>query len=141
MADIAAIRSGIQTRLKTISALGSHVYDRWPDQIPDTPAAVVLPSDAEYEQNFGNGRTAKMGFEVYLFVSLAAGYAQAQTKLDPLLATSSTGGVYGAIHADRRLNSLVDKVFVKGHRNYDQVDAGDGVAYAAAVVDLEVWQS
>lgn len=141
MADVGTIRTALGVRLATISNLT--IYDRWPNQSPvNTPCAIVLPTDGEYEQNFGDGRTAKLNFEVYLFASLAPGYEQAQRTLDPLLATSSTGGVYGAIHADRKLVSTVHDTFIRGHRNYDQIGGEDGgPAYAAAVVDVTVWSS
>ena len=116
MAHIGTIRTSLGDRLRTISNLA--VYDRWPNQQNvQTPCAIVMPGEAEYEQQFGDGRLARLEFEIYLFASLAPGYEQAQRALDPLIATSSTGGVYGAIHADRTLGSAVHTTFVRGHRN------------------------
>src|SRR3990167_1854692 len=98
MANPTALRTGLGVRLKTIAGLT--VYNRWPGQI-NPPCAVIDMVRAEPEQTFGRGDLTKWDFQIYLFQPLGGGYENAQDRMDILLATSSTGGISGAIHGDR----------------------------------------
>ena len=96
---------------------------------------------AEHEQTFGRGDLTKWPIDVYVFVSLAPGLEQSQDNLDPLLATSSTGGIYGAIQADRTLGGVVSTTFVQNMHDYDQFDADQSLSYAGAIVSVECWST
>lgn len=138
MASPKTIREGVANRLRTIQGLT--VYDRWPDQLAQTPCAVMLPPESDYEQAFGRGELTLWRMDIHLFASVKAGLDRGQDVLDRLLATSSTGGVFGAIHGDRTLGGAAHWTSIKGHRSYDLSETDD-VAYAAAVVETEVWAS
>lgn len=136
MANPRGLRTGLADRLKTISGLT--VYERWPGQI-NPPCAVVGLGEAEPEQTFGRGDFTRWNFDLYLFQSLAGGYENAQDRMDPLLATSSTGGIYGAIHGDRTLGGRAASTFVRGIRDYDRVSINEQVDYMGVIADVEVW--
>ena len=140
MASPATIRNALQTRLATIAGL--RVYAQYPSQM-NVPCAVLIPLVSEPEQTFGRGDLSRYEFDVALFVSAAGGMENAQTKLDPYLATSSTGGVFGAVAADRTLGGAVAATFVKGLSEYGLVEAeaGEQVAYMRATVKLECWST
>lgn len=139
MATVAAIRSGLETRLKSISNL-RHVYRRWPSQA-DFPCVIIGRGTMEPEQTFGRGDLTRYLFELYLLAPLTPGYEAAQDKIDPFLATSSTGGIYGAIHADRTLGGAVQNTFVTSVADDEQFDLGDGREVIGAIVNLEIWAS
>lgn len=140
MANPTALRTGLANRLKIIKGMGT-VYPRWPDAIMP-PCAIIRRGEMEPEQTFGTSGPCKWLFEVYLFTSLAGGYGNAQDNLDPFLATSSTGGLYGVIDGDRTLGGVAITTFVRGIREDDQYDLGGGdIAVAGAVADIEVWAS
>ncbi len=140
MASPSVIRTALRTRLLSISGLT--VYERWPAGQVETPCAVIdLPSN-EVRQTFGRGDFARWPVEVTLFVGGQAGDDEAQQNLDPYLATSSTGGVFGAIATDPTLGGVVSSTIIKGYRDYNPVTVGDvGLVYRSAVFDLDVWSS
>lgn len=138
MANPRTIRESLATRLRTIAGL--NVYEGYP-AIATFPCAIIHLGGAEPEQTFGRGDMTKWDFEVDLRVSPSPGPDIAQQNLDPYLATSSTGGIFGTIAADRRLNNTVIGTMVKGFRDYDLRDEGDGILYVGAMIDLEIWTS
>ena len=137
MASPRTIRTALAARLRSISGLT--VHPRWPNNLIP-PCAVIDSDQSEPEQTFA-GTLTRWTFPVQLYVPQAPGFEQAQDTLDALLATSSTGGIYGAIAADRTLGGAVDTVFVKGHRDYGLQELAEGVYVQAAVIDLEVWST
>ena len=141
MASPRTIRTRLRDRIATIAGLT--VYDRWPNSNGNLnlPCAILQPGEAEHEQVFGRGDLTKYAYEVHVFVSAAAGVEQGQDSLDAFLATSSTGGIFGAIAADRRLNNTVDGTFVKGYRDYSPIGDENQVVMMGAILDLEIWSS
>lgn len=140
MANPRTIRANLGTRLKTMSRLGGRVYERWPSLGNiNTPCAVIDFGGAEPEQTFGRGELTRWDLQVYLLVSVAKGLDLAQDELDPLLATSSTGGIFGAIAADRTLGGAVDTCFVRGYRDHQPIEVGENLVLYSAVCDLEAW--
>ena len=133
------IRTALQTRLKSINGL--QVYRTWPNGPVNTPCAIIRRARAEPEQTFGRGDLTKWAFELYVFTTLAPGYQQAQDNIDRYIATSSTGGIYGAIHADRTLGGTVASTFVKGFSPDDQYDFGPDVVYQGFVAEVECWST
>ena len=138
MANPRTLRTGLADRLKTLTGL--NVYERWPGQL-NPPCAIVSYTGGEPEQTMGRGDLTRWDFEVDLLIPLAGGWENAQDRLDPLLATSSTGGVYGALNADRTLGGSVDTVFVQGLEEDQQFEVGDGIAALGAAVEIEVWST
>jgi hypothetical protein len=142
MANFGAIRDALQSRLQSINGL--RVYDTWPNQIAELPCAIIQPSGSEYEQTFGNSPSAVVHrFAVQLYVSAAAGLVQGQDSLDPYLSTSSTGGIPGAINADRTLGGVVWGTFVRGYHDYGPY-GGDEMtppAFMGVIIDVELTTS
>ena len=138
MATLSAIRAGLAARLLTIQALPI-VYERWPGQV-NPPCAVIEITDAEPEQTMGRGDLTRYNVNLHLLMPLAGGWENAQDRLDPLMTTSSTGGVFGAIHADRTLGGAVQATFVRSlPREYERRIIDDNLECLAATVPLEVW--
>ena len=139
MANPSTIRNGLATQLKTISAL-KRVYTRWPNII-DVPCAIIKRGQAEPEQTFGRGDLTMWPFEIYVFVSGAGGFENAQDNADPFAATSSTGGIYGAINADRTLGGVVASTFIKQIREDTDWQVGDGIDFYGFVAEVECWST
>ncbi len=138
MANPRTIRTALATRLESIAGLKA--YRNWPALGNlNVPCVIVDVGEAEPEQTFGRGDLTRWTFPLYVLVNSAGGPEQGQDNLDPYLATSSTGGIFGAIAADRTLGGTVDTVFVKGYRDYDPQVVDDNLMYQGCIIDLEVW--
>ena len=139
MADVDALASGIVTRLKTIGGLD--VYNGWPDMV-HPPCIVVDYAGDEPEQTMGRGELARWDFDLELFAPLAGGEANARHYLHPLIATSSTGGVFGAIAGDRTLGGVAHSCFLlRGGSKPTREYLEDGVLVLKQTRRLEVWAS
>ena len=138
MATARDLRAGLKARLETMNGVKGRVYTRWPSQM-DFPCAVITRGRAEPEQTMGRGDLTRWEFEVYLLASLAPNYEGAQDRLDTFINTSSTGGVYTAIHNDRTLGGAASYTFVMGIREDEQVELTESLAAMGAVVELQVW--
>ena len=136
MAELAAVRDGIKTRLDTISGLRAH--DVWPDQI-NTPAALVRPIRDPYQLTLSNVQT--WTFEVVLIAYPAQqGIARGQEILDPYLADAGSQSIKAALRGDKTLGGAVSTLDVLGWRDYGVIDIGIGIEYIGAIVDVQVWQ-
>jgi hypothetical protein len=120
LANINAIRSGLATRLATISGL--RVAAEQPDN-PNPPLAVVIPDNTKYDDVFGRGMDTTT-FRVILIVSRVA-EKQAQKNLDAYCATTGTGSIKAAIEGDKTLGGSVFDCRVTEMRNYGQISVGD----------------
>lgn len=138
MSGVRELRDGLQARLATIANLTA--YDTLPDIIMP-PCAVVLPNQGLYEQTFGRGDMTQHQFELHLFVTLAGGIRNAEENLDVYMAASSTGGVYGAIHADRTLGGRAAYSSIRGYRDYGIKEIGTNMEFLGVTVDVEVWST
>ncbi len=138
MANPLVLASGIVDRLKTIKGL--EVYNGWPDVV-NPPCAIVDYAGQEPEQTMGRGDLTRWDFDIELQFSLAGGEANARQRMYPLLATSSTGGVYGAIHGDRTLGGLAGATFVKSYSKPERLIREDNVPVLQATIRAEVWAS
>ena len=138
MANPRALRQSLADRLGSINGL--RAYARWPALgNVNVPCVIVDGPTAEPEQTFGRGELTRWSFPLYVLVNSAGGAEQGQDNLDPYLATSSTGGIFGAIAADRTLAGTVDTVFVKAIRDYAPIEIEENRVYMGAIVDCEVW--
>lgn len=139
MANPRTLRTGLGTRLRTIAGLT--VYERWPNQL-NPPCAIVDLVGAEPEQTMGRGELTRYDFDLHVLMPLAGGWENAQDRLDPLLATSSTGGLFGAIAADRTLGGAAHTTFVKAlPRDYERRIVDENIEILAVTVPVEVWAS
>lgn len=136
MSNVNTVRTGLYNRLNTIAGLT--VYRTWPNVIK-VPCAIIKRAGMQPEQTFGRGDLTKYGFELFVFGSLAGGYENGQDNMDRYLAVTSTGGIFGAIAADRTLGGVVDTVFVREFREDDQWTVAENVDFQGFVADVEVW--
>lgn len=136
MANVGTVRTGLANRLKTISGLT--VHRTWPNVI-NPPCAVIRRTNAEPEQTFGRGDLTRYTFDLYLFGTMAGGYESAQDNMDRYLSVTSTGGVFGAIAADRTLGGVVDTTFVRNFREDDELSIAENVSFQAFVGEVECW--
>ena len=139
MADYSAIKTGIKTRLDTLSGLIATF-----DTVPDTvypPVAVVVPRSPEVEYNVSMGNSAhnsmlqRFNFDVLIL----AGRFNSEYSQDALDAfVSGTGSVYNAIAGDRRLGGTVSDCRITRMLDYGQIVLGEG-EFLGARFELEVY--
>ncbi len=139
MADYSAIKTGIKTRLDTLSGLIATF-----DTVPDTvypPVAVVVPRSPEVEYNVSMGNSAhnsmlqRFNFDVLIL----AGRFNSEHSQDALDAfVSGTGSVYNAIAADRQLGGTVSDCRITRMLDYGQIVLGEG-EFLGARFELEVY--
>lgn len=138
MASARVIRNALTTRLRSIDKLT--VHPRVPDfGYLNPPCATIMPTRGEPEQTFGRGDLTKWEFDVTVLVPGAQGRLDAQDQLDKYTATSSTGGIFGAIAADRTLGGVVDTTFFKAMSDYGEVEIAQDVMLMGVTISLECW--
>ena len=131
------LRDGLKARLDTIAGLVAH------DVIPQVvvpPCAIIVPRRGSFEETMGRGGDpARYFFEIWLFAP-SGDFPSGQNILDRYLAATSTGGVFGAIAADRTLGGRAITAFVDGYREYEVRDYSN-IQVLTTTVDVEVWSS
>ena len=139
MADYSAIKTGIKTRLDTLSGLIA-TFDTVPDTIYP-PVAVVVPRGPEVEYNVSMGNSAhnsmlqRFNFDVLIL----AGRFNSEYSQDALDAfVSGTGSVYNAIAGDRQLGGTVSDSRITRMLDYGQIVLGEG-EFLGARFELEVY--
>ena len=139
MADYAAIKDGIKTRLETLSGLIA-VFDTVPDRaVP--PVAVVVPGAPPVEYNVSMGASTNASqlqrFNFEILVLAQRFYTEtAQDKLDSYV--SGTGSVYNAIAGDTTLGGTASDARITRVADYGQIVVGEG-EFMGAKLDLEVY--
>jgi hypothetical protein len=139
VADYAAIKDGIKTRLETLSGLIA-VFDTVPDRaVP--PVAVVVPGAPPVEYNVSMGASTNASqlqrFNFEILVLAQRFYAEtAQDKLDSYV--SGTGSVYNAIAGDTTLGGTASDARITRVADYGQIVVGEG-EFMGARLDLEVY--
>ena len=139
MADYAAIKDGIKTRVETLSVLIA-VFDTVPDRaVP--PVAVVVPGAPPVEYNVSMGASTNASqlqrFNFEILVLAQRFYAEtAQDKLDSYV--SGTGSVYNAIAGDTTLGGTASDARITRVADYGQIVVGEG-EFMGARLDLEVY--
>lgn len=132
MATISQIRTGLSTRLATITGLRSG--PTIPDNV-NPPFAIVAPSSVDYHRAFNNALST-FNFTVTLVVGRVS-ERTAQNSLDAYCSPSGTSSIRVAIEADKTLGGVVFDTIVTGMRNYGSVTIGENT-YLAAEFDIAV---
>lgn len=132
MATISQIRSGLSTRLATITGLRSG--PTIPDNV-NPPFAIVAPSSVDYHRAFNNALST-YNFTVTLVVGRVS-ERTAQNSLDAYCSPSGASSIRVAIEADKTLGGVVFDTIVTGMRNYGSVTIGENT-YLAAEFDIAV---
>ena len=132
MASITAIRSGLATRLGTITGL------RTGATIPDNvnpPYAIITPTTVNYHRAFNNALST-FNFTVMVVVGRVS-ERTSQNSLDAYCSPSGSSSIRVAIEADKTLGGVVFDTIVTGMRNYGSVVLGENT-YLAAEFDIAV---
>ena len=136
MADYAAIRDGLKTRLETISAL-TVVYDTVPDRVV-VPCAIVAPGSpiAQYHQS-GNdsGALTQFNFDIIVLVQHWEPNA-AQDRIDAVI--SGAGSVETAIEGSKVLGGAASTCQVVRCLDYGRILVAD-TEYSGARFTVEVY--
>lgn len=102
MTSLAAVRDGLEARLKTIGGL--HVTDYVPDDVAALPAAFIFPpTNTDYSDDLGMG-----SFTVTFIVMLLVPATVDRQQLDLYALLDRTGpkSIYAVIMADKTLGGL-----------------------------------
>lgn len=133
MATLDQLRSGLKTRLATITGLrptATYMEDVNP------PAAMVLPVSAEFDVDMSADDTYQ--FDICVFVN-GADLNRAQTAIDAYLSRSGANSIKVAIEADPTLGGVADSVKVRGFREYAMKQDVGGRPVLEAKVQVEVY--
>ena len=132
MASITDIRSGLATRLATITGL------RTGATIPDNvnpPYAIISPNSVQYHRAFNNALST-YNFTVMVVVGRVS-ERTSQNSLDAYCSPSGSSSIRVAIEADKTLGGVVFDTIVTGMRNYGSISIADNT-YLAAEFDIAV---
>jgi len=132
MTALSTLRSGLATRLATISGLRASATI--PDN-PTPPIAVVMPGRITYDTAFGRG-SDEYTFSIMLIVGRVADRA-AQNTLDAYCASSGSASVKAAIEADRTLGGAALDCRVTEMTNQAPLAIGD-ITYLTAEFNVLV---
>jgi hypothetical protein len=114
MASLSSIRSGLSTRLATISALSVYAYV--PDSIEPPTAVVGVMSSVDYDSTMSRGSDS---YEIPLYLYVSRVDAElSQDSLDEFLAGSGSSSIKQAIEGDSTLGGVVSSARVVEASNY-----------------------
>jgi hypothetical protein len=114
MASLSSIRSGLSTRLATISGLS--VYSFVPDSIEPPTAVVGVMSSVDYDSTMSRGSDS---YEIPLYLYVSRVDAElSQDSLDEFLAGSGSSSIKQAIEGDSTLGGVVSSARVVEASNY-----------------------
>jgi hypothetical protein len=114
MASLSSIRTGLSTRLATISGLS--VYSYVPDSIEPPTAVVGVMSSVDYDSTMSRG-SDMYEIPLYLYVSRVDAELS-QDSLDEFLAGSGSSSIKQAIEGDTTLGGVVSSARVVEASNY-----------------------
>ena len=120
MASITNIRSGLATRLATISGL--RTASTMPDN-PNPPIAIVIPDNINFDNAFQRGMDT-LTFRIFVVVG-RADERTAQNSIDAYCATSGASSIKAAIEGDKTLGGSAYNCRVTDMRNYGSVIIGE----------------
>ena len=120
MASISSIRTGLATRLGTISGLRTAATI--PDN-PNPPIAIVIPDSINFDDTFHRGMDT-LNFKILVIVG-RADERTAQNSIDGFCATSGSSSVKAAIEGDKTLGGTAYDCRVTTMSNYGSVLIGE----------------
>ena len=134
---MAATLSDIRTALKTTmtGVSGLRCFDTAPDN-PSFPAAIVIPTGAEFDQAMGRG------LDEYRFDVIVMAQGQSdragQTALDALVSGAGSSSIRAVLWADPTLGQVVSTSRVEGMTAYGESQTPDGARYYRATLTVVV---
>jgi hypothetical protein len=133
MASITDLRTGLATRLATISGL------RTTTETPDTitpPIAIINVSNVMFDKTFARGLD-EYNFLITVIVG-RVGERSAQRLLDGYVSSTGLSSVKLAIELDKTLGGKCDSLRVTDMRNYGSIVVGE-ITYLAAEFNVVVY--
>ena len=132
---ISAVRSKLAAALETISGL--RVYEDWPGQIAEFPAAIIRPMRGDW--NTIIPRTARRDFwQISIYATLSGGIEQAQQTLEDYLETTGAKSIKTVIEDYTLYGSVCSFARIISWSEYGGYEFG-GVKYLGVKIDLETW--
>ena len=142
MTSLQTARDAIKTRLDAAGIVGLEVVSGWPNNVQVPPSGgvlvVVSPTGVEYGQTFGPD-SSMVSVEIHVFASMAGGFVNAETNIEPYLSNTGASSLLQALRGDPYLSSTV--AYAKppsGMREYGVKEVGKQTLLGA-IVDLEVF--
>lgn len=132
MGSIASVRTGLKTRLATITGLNAYALV---PMTPNLPAGLVEPRSIDFDVAMARG-SDRATFDVVILVAESISEL-AQTQLDPYLAGSGSQSVKAAIEGDPTLGGAADWTRVIGVSSYGDIQYS-GKLYLGARFTVEV---
>lgn len=130
---VSAIRSGLATRLATISGLRTAAVV---PESPEPPVAIVIPGTITYDSTFARAMD-EYEFTVLVLVGRVDSRT-AQNLLDGYCNPSGSSSVKTAIEGDKTLGGAAFDCRVTSMRNYQQTPVGD-ITYLSAEFVVQVY--
>jgi hypothetical protein len=127
--SVSSLRSGLSTRLATISGLRTSSYVI-PDPMP--PVAIVIPSGITFDSTFARGMD-EYEFVVLVLVG-SVDDRTSQDRMDAYCDPSGSGSIKAAIEGDKTLGGAAFTLRVREMRNYQQTPIGDQIYLSAEFV-------
>jgi len=127
--SVTSLRSGLATRLATITGLRTAAYVP-PDPMP--PVAIVIPTGITYDSTFARGMD-EYEFTILVLVG-AVNDRTSQATMDAYCDPSGSGSIKTAIEADKTLGGAAFTLRVREMRNYQQTPIGDQTYLTAEFV-------
>lgn len=120
-ATITQIKTGLATRLSTVSGLRTYNYQ--PDQL-NPPMAFAMLESLNYHRTMRTALT-EMQFTVRVIVARAT-ERPAEYALDTYTSATGAGSIKEAIEGDRTLGGIVDDLIVESATGMQTITANDG---------------
>jgi hypothetical protein len=120
MASVGEIRTGLATRLATITGLRTSAL--MPDN-PNPPVAIVIPDSINFDDTFHRGMDT-LNFRVFIIVG-RVDERTAQNSIDGYCATSGSLSVKAAIEGDKTLGGKAYDCRVTTMSNYGSILIGE----------------
>lgn len=135
--DLGAQRTGIKTRLATVSGL--HVYRTVPDDIM-APAAVVAPAETFIDYHTAMAKGLAVANWRVIVATARTLTPEGQDLLDRYLSsgTGQTVSLIDALEADKTLGGTVDDLHVSVGSSYGEVKWNETASYFGAELMVAV---
>ena len=126
---VSAIRTGLATRLATISGLRTSAYV--PDD-PNPPVAIVIPQAVTFDSTFARAMD-EYEFSILVLVGRVSD-RMAQSNMDAYCNPSGASSIKAAVEGDKTLGGAAFDCRVTSIRNYAQTPVGDQMYLSAEFV-------
>ncbi len=132
-ATLAEIRTALKTTMGAVSGL--RCFDIAPDN-PSFPAAIVIPTGAEFDQAMGRG------LDEYTFNVSVMAQGQTdragQAALDALVSGAGTSSIRAVLWTNPTLGGVVSTCRVESMGSYGESQTPDGARYYRATLNVTV---